>query len=333
MKNATLKLPSGDTLTIRSFAFTDQDYEQFAVMFNADGTLRPMSLRELRRLDANRDSAYFRERVLAEVNGEVVGAGECEEPFWAYRPGKYHLLTFVPGRFDGQGVDEALFDHLVDLAVQRGATSLASVAQESRTSRVRMLTDRGFEPTLREQSSILEPAAFDPTPFEPVLAKVREMGVEIRSVTELEQLGVDWKRRAWELLAELLEDVPSTDRRSCESFAHFEKRVADGDRFTPEAYFLAVHGDRFVGMSNLEPTEADPGTVPTGLTGVVRSYRRKGIATALKVAGILWAKQQGAKAIETGNVESNPMYDLNVKLGFRPTKATLSFRKVLAQPE
>ena len=59
---------------------------------------------------------------------------------------------------------------------------------------------------------------------------------------------------------------------------------------------------------------------------MARSHRRRGIATAIKVRSIRFAKDLGYRAIQTDNEENNPMYDLNLRLGFRPTKAWLQFR-------
>ena len=66
-----------------------------------------------------------------------------------------------------------------------------------------------------------------------------------------------------------------------------------------------------------------------GMTGVLRSHRRKGIATALKLQGIEYAKQNGIKYLKTENEENNPMYQINLKLGFRPQRTWTDFEKQL----
>ena len=66
-----------------------------------------------------------------------------------------------------------------------------------------------------------------------------------------------------------------------------------------------------------------------GLTGVLRSHRRRGIATAVKLPTIDFARSVGARYISTDNEENNPMYQLNLKLGFRPMPAWLDFEKHL----
>ena len=63
------------------------------------------------------------------------------------------------------------------------------------------------------------------------------------------------------------------------------------------------------------------------MTGVLRTYRRMRIATALKVRTIEFAQTYGAQWIETSNEENNPMLQLNLRVGFQPAPAWLSFEK------
>ena len=71
------------------------------------------------------------------------------------------------------------------------------------------------------------------------------------------------------------------------------------------------------GMSQLWPSKVNPALAATGLTGVRRDYRRQKVATRLKQHAIAWAKSKGVERIFTDNEENNPMYQLNLQLGFR----------------
>jgi len=99
----------------------------------------------------------------------------------------------------------------------------------------------------------------------------------------------------------------------------------DGPHVSTDAYFSAVaEGDgaeRYVGLSGISVNWADPTIFTTEMTGVIRSHRRKGIATAHKVKAMTFVKEQGGKVIDTGNEENNPMFVLNQKLGFKPGPA------------
>jgi hypothetical protein len=47
----------------------------------------------------------------------------------------------------------------------------------------------------------------------------------------------------------------------------------------------------------------------------------------MKVRAIGFARQYGARVIETDNEENNPMFQLNLQLGFEPQPAWLDFEK------
>lgn len=61
----------------------------------------------------------------------------------------------------------------------------------------------------------------------------------------------------------------------------------------PDAYFIAKHGDEYVGVSDVSLFEAMPGGLTQGFTGVKREYRRRGLATELKMCGIVYAQTHG----------------------------------------
>jgi hypothetical protein len=68
-----------------------------------------------------------------------------------------------------------------------------------------------------------------------------------------------------------------------------------------------------------------------GITGVIRSHRRRRIATALKLCSIRYAQENGFTTIYTDNEENNPMFQLNLELGFKPLPAWTFYEKNFAE--
>lgn len=63
---------------------------------------------------------------------------------------------------------------------------------------------------------------------------------------------------------------------------------------------------------------------------MTRDTRGLGVATALKVAGIKWACEQGITEIRTWNSQHNPrMISINERFGFIRGVAVCEFRKNL----
>ena len=75
-------------------------------------------------------------------------------------------------------------------------------------------------------------------------------------------------------------------------------------------------------MTECWSSQAGPGLFEIGVTDVLRSHRRRGIAIALKLRGIEFAQEEGIRGLQTWNASDNErILELNRRLGFvrRPT--------------
>jgi GNAT superfamily N-acetyltransferase len=98
-----------------------------------------------------------------------------------------------------------------------------------------------------------------------------------------------------------------------------------GDR--ADAVFVALSGDEVAGYAKLAMS-VRTGYVMHDMTGVKRSFRGRGIASALKRAEIAWAKREGFRTLETFNDELNaPIRSLNEKHGYRPATGSVTLRR------
>ena len=92
---------------------------------------------------------------------------------------------------------------------------------------------------------------------------------------------------------------------------------------------MALDGDTIAGVSGLEEGSA-PDKLSTGLTGVMRDYRRRGVALALKVRAASYAREAGFRSISTHNHTTNRvMLSLNEALGFVREPAWIGLKKDL----
>lgn len=265
--------------------------------------------------------------MVVEADGRLLGYGHMAEAYWSQLDGHY-LTDFIthPDAL-GQGAASLFHDHMLATLQARGNLHhLTAQTREDYSQAIQFLTERGFKQVMRFPVSHLDVPAFAAKPYLAKLAAVQAAGVEIVSLAQLQERDAQWKVKTHAIIAAALKDIPSPDELTEFTFDQFE-RALGSPNFLPEGVFLAMDADQVVAISELWGSQANPQKLYTGLTGVLRAYRRRGVATAVKVHAIQFAQSYGATIIETDNEENNPMYQLNLQLGFRPQPAIVEFKK------
>jgi GNAT superfamily N-acetyltransferase len=176
--------------------------------------------------------------------------------------------------------------------------------------------------------SKLDVPTFDAAAFAPLRHKLESQGIIFHTLPQLQASDPEWLPKLHDLDWLLGQDEPLPYTPQKMSLDEFKKMYLDAPYMMLESWVVAVDNGRYVGNSMLEKGSL-PGIVSTGFTGVLRDYRRRGLATALKVRTIEYAKNAGYTFIRTGNEENNPMLALNKKLGFTKITAQLAFEKRL----
>jgi len=318
---------------IRPFDWSDSDYRS---LIDINNVIFPdeLDLPELlKHRDDARDQNYMLERVVAEVDGKAVGTASFGESMWTPMPNKFWIYIQVHPDHQRRGVGTAIYDHIVESLAEKDPKILDSWTREDKTEAVEFLSKRGYEQVMRGQNSRITLAGFDPSKWSDVVERVRESGVRIVPLEELRDEDPEWREKLWELDWVLSKDVPEVDEPKKREFEVYCRQTFAKPTFFPEGFFVAIDGDEYVGVSMLELDLANPTKLQTDLTGVVRSHRRRGIATALKVHALSKAKTTDVEFVETDNEENNPMYVLNVKLGFEPIPGWVHLRKDMRTDE
>jgi len=315
---------------IRPFDGSDDDYQAVVDVWNAAFPDEITNVETRRHHDETRQKQFLFERLIGEIDGTPVVNASYGEDEWSHFPGKYRLSIQVVPEYRRMGFGRATYDYIWDRIKDRDPApkALTAYAREDDPASMRFVEKRGFRVAQRNQYSKLDVQSFDASPFEETRRRVDESEVDVRSFGELMAEDPDALRKAYEAGWEFLQDVPFPDPLQKMPFEQYMSEV-EGPCGMPKSWFMAVDGGRYVGMSQLWLIPAQPGRLQTGLTGVSRTHRRRGIATALKVRAISGAKESGFESIRTDNEEKNPMYLLNVKLGFKPIPSWLSYKNEL----
>jgi GNAT superfamily N-acetyltransferase len=179
----------------------------------------------------------------------------------------------------------------------------------------------------REQTSVQDPATVDRSALPRVRRELQAAGIEVVPFSVLD--SPENRHRLHQAATEMEDDVPSLFDWGLPGFSLFEARWFQRPGSLPDAIFVARDGDRIVGISSLE--RRPDGDLDVGLTGTVRTHRRRGIARVLKLAATEYAAAHGVARVHTGNATVNEgMLSLNRSLGFRPDVVEVNYEKVLS---
>ncbi len=320
-------------ITIEPFKYSDSEYSMLSALDAAVFLGPPVPIVEWQHEDKMRDKAYpfYRDWVLRD--GDVIGYVETFQSQFAYHPEKYEFRAFIDPEKDSADIRPIILAYTLERLKDKPLIALKSGMLDNRPEAMRFFADYGFEKVTVEKLSKLRVDQFDAERYADVIAAVHAKGIEIVSVRELQAQDPAWREKLYELSITVSRDIPATGEKHHPAFAEWCKKWLDAPTFDPNAWFVAIKEGHYLAQSlgtfNRAGEQAE---FNTGSTGVRREWRRNGLATALKVRIIEHVKAEGVAEIFTSNDASNPMYQLNLDLGFEPEPSWVRVEKRLDAP-
>ena len=124
--------------------------------------------------------------------------------------------------------------------------------------------------------------------------------------------------------------IPNGLKHTRRSFARYMK----DKHFFEEKYYgteiIAIKNNQYIGMTSLSIYhKSEPFKAWTQTLGVLKQFRRQGIATALKIKAIQKLINKGITEVRTDNELNNPMYKINESLGFSAEPGSLEYLKII----
>jgi GNAT superfamily N-acetyltransferase len=317
--------------------FYEADYPRLVEILNRSNPADLWGVEEARHRDTAWDHIrHTRVRVVAENrNGYAVAMGRFNHMVDEFHPRKYYVDIVVDPAHQGRGFGKALYEHIMAELQRRGAIAArAGVYSTAMGGSLSFLTRRGFVEVQRGWELRLAVGSFDYTRAPDIARRAAEQGIALTTLAAEQKCDLDALRKAYALTDACDRDVPAADEVTETSFEYFLDYVVHSPNALPEAFFLAVIGNRYVGLSAMFKPLALPGVIEQGLTGVLRDYRGRGIAQALKIETIRYARDHGYAEIRTGNdVRNGPMLRINEALGFVKHHQWINLEKALRPEE
>lgn len=243
----------------------------------------------------------------ASLEGQVVGFVRLART----NPDVLNLSLAMREEWRGLGIGSRLWEHLQRQARAFAASRWQVTARNPSPTSLRFLEQRGF--TVRERS-VYSHLSLPATVDTGLIAQLEARGYRFCTLRAAGDTPANREKLYW-LVREAVIDDPGFEGEF-ETLEQFDQ-LADAWYWNEaETRYLAIHGDGWVALSGLHPKPDQP-FIESGLTGVTKNHRGRGLAQAVKLMTIADAFRRGYGQIRTNNDSRNAaMLAINRKLGF-----------------
>lgn len=306
--------------------FEEKDYERYVEFYNHVHPDDFLGLEMIKETEGRYSMGAFMERYLLEHNHELIAATTLKRDL-----NKMTVMGIVLSMVidpDFGHLESVLYKELVREATKHKPVYFKTTVRENWQAQLDFYLAQGFTELERMWGSTLDLADFEPEKFEWAIKKAKDDNISFKTLDDFED-NEKTQRMVYELVIALLADVPHEEKLDIWPFEIWLKRFWRGTFRRDESFFLALDGDDLVGISMLGMGKKED-ELGTGLTGVLRNHRRKGIAQALKLQAAKYALANGFKRIITSNHSINrPMLSINEAMGFKKEPAWVYLKKDL----
>ena len=324
-------------IQIKNFNETNEEFKELARidnLVNHDSISHPDDDKREWNI---RDKNIIRNRLLLYKDNTLIGVlyysqGRAENSKTAF-----YTLNLDPD-YDNQGFRKLLFDKLL-IEVKAFNCNLVHTSiyeHPNYSEHKKLLVKEGFKLVQTNREYSCDIRKIDLKKYKNLISRLDKNGIKFYDSKE-EMVNNDKKFpnhfKKLENLEWILEkDIPIPDgiKHTRMPFNHWQKVCLDFYNNSYGVDIVAVKNKEYIGSTYLEVyPKAEPHKAWTGHLGVVRKFRRQGIATALKIKAIEKLLHKGVTEVRTDNEENNPMYKINIELGFEPVPFSYDYSKEL----
>lgn len=330
LEGLPVALPAGLRVRVQE----DRDFEQSLAFYNRFA--RPaqrQSLEDARRWEKNNPQPKRLQLLVHDSAGEIMAQGMTTDGgVFARGDGVFRLGLRVAPEWRRRKVGSALLSALEAHGRQEGATRLTTTVRGDEPEGLAFAARSGYEEYHREVTSYLDPRRFDGGGFPAAEETAAQAGVRLATYAEIAAERADdlevFQRQLYDVICEVAYDIPSAEPVVNPPFEAIRQMYFGDKSFDHPTSILALRSGRVVGSTIT--TVNDVGVAYTVHTGVQRSERGRGIATALKLRAIRALRDQGVQLYGTTNDEANvAMRGINRRLGYEPDPPSVQVRKSL----
>ncbi|OLE69686.1 hypothetical protein AUF78_09965 [archaeon 13_1_20CM_2_51_12] len=320
------------TLFIEMREFDPTDYSRLVEIYSANYPDYPRSEGEWRSRDESLDrSKYYLQRYSFLENDVIVGFGVVSHVTDMFHPRKFWIEILVDPVSQGRGIGGAIYDRLTAELEKLNAVIAWAGGREDLPRLTGFYQRRGFVEKQIAWESRLDVSRADFPHFREYSENVQKQGITLTTLAKAQKEGQDSMKKLHELVQIISADMPSIASFTPTSYEQWEAFELKNPNLLPDGYMIAKDGSIHVGLSTVWRIDKEPRSLIQGNTGVRREYRGRGIAVALKLAVIDFAKRNGYEKVKTWNASDNAaMLAVNTKLGFKREVGWITLEKSFA---
>ena len=247
--------------------------------------------------------------------GRVVGYSRLRLAWWRNDPCAYEMDIRVEPDFQRRGVATELYSTLFNSLQERAISRIECWVRGRNSGGMQFVLRHGF----RESGEVIQEYRLDLADANPIECKSLGEGVRIVRLSEIagdRESFLHSLKRLWDGINQD-EAKLGTPESSNESFLQWKRQVIEGNGLSAETHWVALDGNAPVGCTYLRRLNGE--SAENDFTGVAKTHRERGIATAMKLRSIDWAKQNGVKRFYTSSeVGNSSMIGIHLRLGYFP---------------
>lgn len=293
-----------------------EDARLYCEAWNATYPDDPMTVEEcVTQQRATPDSAWQAYAAVF-LGDHFIGVAGATNDRWTERPDRAYLNAYsLQG--DHLAFLSLLYDVASELATAQDHQVHAIWGRSTHPARCTIAEEGGYQEFVRAPSTSLDLTAFDPKKWQTTIDAPGELGIRFQTLEEWDPTGRAWIRELHDATSEMIQDIPTPDPPSLTSLDEYERLISDRVEYDYRWMMVGRVDDEIVVYTRIRLSRTNPLVASTGLTGTRRTWRRKGLAVAIKVLILSRLKETGVQTVRTENHEANPMLQLNEALGFR----------------
>ena len=320
-------------ITIQRFTSTDSEFREIARISNLVEHDCITHYEDDKESWFHRDKSLLNDRLLLYLNNALIGFSSYSQGLSENKRTVFFDIMVDPKNNKTEYHNILYQTMLENIKVIKCNKLLAEVYDHSNYSNFeKLLITNQFELVQKNREYSCEIKNINIDSYLDLIDKLEKEGV--RFLDSKDEMSGDsnhyqkLEKLEWDIDQDI--PIPNGLRHTRRSFERYMK----DKHFFEEKYYgteiIAIKNNLYIGMTSLSIYhKSEPFKAWTETLGVLKQFRRQGVATALKIKAIQNLLDKGITEVRTDNELNNPMYKINESLGFHAQPSSLEYLKTI----